>query len=457
MYTKPLLFLSILVMIAYVVIAFPEGLVALIPILVLSGVVIALANRFDRDEAQVLVQVFLAALVVRLVFGLLVHVYDLREFFGGDANTYDRIAGKIADVWSGVAGEEIFNNRDNARLRSGSRGMYYLVGTLYFLFGKNILAAQAFCATVGAAVAPVVYRCAAQLYSNKRVALISSLFIAFFPAMIVWSGQLLKDGLVVFLLAFSMLMILRLQEKLRPLDIVLLCVAMFGIVTLRFYIFYMLAAAVVGAFVVGAGGSKQSLAVRLAALLVIGLGLTYLGVLGSAERGLERIDSLETIQTSRAGLARDRAGFGEDIDVSTTEGAIGAIPIGFTYLMLAPFPWQAASLRQAFVFPEVIIWWISILFLISGAVYSLKNKLRETTPIFLFTGMLTLAYSIFQGNVGTAYRQRTQIQVFLFIFVAVGITIFLEKRENKRMLKETRRQDLEKNYRERERLRVTGV
>ncbi len=46
--------------------------------------------------------------------------------------------------------------------------------------------------------------------------------------------------------------------------------------------------------------------------------------------------------------------------------------------------------------------------------------------------MLTLAYSVFQGNVGMAYRQRTQIQVFLFMFVAVGITIIIEKRENKK-------------------------
>ena len=49
--------------------------------------------------------------------------------------------------------------------------------------------------------------------------------------------------------------------------------------------------------------------------------------------------------------------------------------------------------------------------------------------------MLTIAYSIFLGNVGTAYRQRTQIQVFLFILVGVGWTIFNEKRENKKLLR----------------------
>nr|MBA2524826.1 hypothetical protein [Pyrinomonadaceae bacterium] len=54
------------------------------------------------------------------------------------------------------------------------------------------------------------------------------------------------------------------------------------------------------------------------------------------------------------------------------------------------------------------------------------------SPIVVFTGMLSLAYSVFQGNVGTAYRQRAQLLVFYFIFVAVGYVLMIEKREEKR-------------------------
>jgi hypothetical protein len=45
--------------------------------------------------------------------------------------------------------------------------------------------------------------------------------------------------------------------------------------------------------------------------------------------------------------------------------------------------------------------------------------------------MLSIAYSVFQGNVGTAYRQRAQLLVFYFIFVAVGFVLVIEKRENR--------------------------
>ncbi|MFN2596547.1 MAG: hypothetical protein ABR563_05085, partial [Pyrinomonadaceae bacterium] len=59
--------------------------------------------------------------------------------------------------------------------------------------------------------------------------------------------------------------------------------------------------------------------------------------------------------------------------------------------------------------------------------------------ILLFTAMLTVAYSIFQGNVGTAYRQRSQLLVFYFIFVSVGFTLLRERQEErKRALRDER-------------------
>jgi hypothetical protein len=57
--------------------------------------------------------------------------------------------------------------------------------------------------------------------------------------------------------------------------------------------------------------------------------------------------------------------------------------------------------------------------------------LRQIAPILIFTTMLSIAYSIFQGNVGTAYRQRAQLLVFYFIFVAVGFVLVKEKREDR--------------------------
>jgi hypothetical protein len=175
-------------------------------------------------------------------------------------------------------------------------------------------------------------------------------------------------------------------------------------------------------------------------VIVLGFGLTYLGVVKDANATFDRYGTLAQLQSSRSDLAESgKSGFASDVDVSTTEGALNTIPIGLTYLMLAPFPWEATSLRSTATIPEVLVWWAMLPFVFYGLVWALKNRLRSVFPIALFALFLSIGYSVFQGNVGTAYRQRTQIQVFLFMFGAVGWSLRKEKKENKEMLREAQK------------------
>jgi Ca2+/Na+ antiporter len=82
----------------------------------------------------------------------------------------------------------------------------------------------------------------------------------------------------------------------------------------------------------------------------------------------------------------------------------------------------------------MVIWWASVPFMVLGLWFSVRYRLRMISPILIFTVMLTFAYSVFQGNVGTAYRQRAQLLVFYFIFVAVGYVLTKEKREERKRL-----------------------
>jgi len=118
--------------------------------------------------------------------------------------------------------------------------------------------------------------------------------------------------------------------------------------------------------------------------------------------------------------------------VSTPEGALSAAPKGIVYLLFAPFPWEMQNLRQSITLPEMLVWWGCFPFLILGLGFTVRYRLRQAFVILVFTTMLTLAYSVFQGNVGTAYRQRSQLLVFYFIFVAVGYVLLLEKHQEKK-------------------------
>jgi hypothetical protein len=179
--------------------------------------------------------------------------------------------------------------------------------------------------------------------------------------------------------------------------------------------------------------TATSFARQFTAVILLGLALTYVGVTRSASVQFERYGNLETLQRSRQDQARSaESGFGRDADVSSTSGAISTIPLGVIYLLFAPFPWQITSLRQSITLPEMIIWWASVPLLVLGMWFAIKYRLRMISPILIFTVMLTLAYSVFQGNVGTAYRQRAQLLVFYFIFVAVGFVLVKEKREERK-------------------------
>jgi hypothetical protein len=382
-----------------------------------------------KDHGRYLLRLFVMALLVRVVIGTAIYVSDSLEFFGGDALTYDILGYILYDSWHG---NPVVRRLVEEWARGGGGwGMIYLVASIYTLTGRNMLAVQFFNSVIGAATAPIIFLCARHIFHNVRVASIAGLFVAFYPSLVLWSSQGLKDGPIVFLLALSMLATLKLGERFSYRDVVLLGCALLGLLTLRFYVFYMVLAAIAGSFIIGMRPVSSNNLVRQFVMVAgIGLLLTYVMVLRGANQQMEKFN-LETVQISRADLAGAQSGFGRDIDVSTTSGALTAIPVGMVYLLFAPFPWQLANLRQGITLPEMLVWWGSFPLLVIGVYFTVKYRLRQALPILIFTTMLTLAYSIFQGNVGTAYRQRAQILVFYFIFVAVGFVLVREKREDK--------------------------
>ena len=387
-----------------------------------------------HPNGSFLLQIFIAGLLIRVFVGTLIFAFNGRAFFGGDAIHYDLYGMAQLLAWGGDRHYQGVMALYISGTEAGAWGMVYLVAGIYALIGRNALAVQLVVAVMGAATAPVIYLCASHVFNNARVARFSAFAVAFYPSLVLWSSQGLKDGPIVFFLATSIFATLKLGEKFSVKYLVILVCTLFAVLTFRFYVFYMILVAVAGAFVIGMQKLTPTNFLRqFAIIVIIGLALTYMGVTRYANLQLGYYTNLQRVQRSRLDAAKSaQSGYGQDIDVSTAQGAITTIPIGLLYLLFAPFPWQLASLRQSITLPEMILWWTSFPLLILGLWFSIKYRLRQISPILIFTVMLTLAYSIFQGNVGNAYRQRSQLLVFYFIFVAVGYVLLWEKREERR-------------------------
>jgi 4-amino-4-deoxy-L-arabinose transferase-like glycosyltransferase len=265
----------------------------------------------------------------------------------------------------------------------------------------------------------VIYAIARDLF-GVGVARWAALCMAFFPQMVFWSCAMYKDPLILLCIAGAIYAVLNLGRRFSFNQLLLFVGACLVLMTLRFYVFYMVAAATLGTFLFsqrrGFFGGIAAQVILFGALLTT---LVFAVRAETIEQQTEYFD-LDRIQTARSDLAGAGSGFGQDIDVSTPGGALLALPVGLVYLLFAPFPWAISGLRQALTLPETLVWYSLMPALARGLVYVVRFKLRESLPILVFAGLLTGAYAIFQGNVGTAYRQRTQVSMFYFIFMGVG-------------------------------------
>ena len=401
------------------------GLVGSLVALTVCGVLnLLVASRINagsnREEGRFLLRVFWWTLGLRYLLAVVLNVYagssGFAGMFWGDSSTYDAGAYGLALVWRGEAvGAPRFTEA------VGRFGFYYFVGMIYFVFGRNQLLVQFLNGTIGALTVVVMHALATRLFGPlvaRRVAIL----MAFFPGMLFWSAGMYKDPAILLCIAVSMYAVVRLREAVSLAMLMLFVGAVLALVTLRFYIAYFVVFATLSSFVFSRRGPL------LQRLLSYGLLVGALATVFSFAVRQEALEeqstymTLDRLQVTRTDQAiQGQSGFGREYNVSTPGGAVLALPVGLTYLLFAPFPWAIAGTRQALVLPEMLVWYGLMPAFVAGLVHAIRRQLGDILPILAFAVTLTLAYALMQGNIGTAYRQRTQVTIFFFLFMGVGL------------------------------------
>jgi 4-amino-4-deoxy-L-arabinose transferase-like glycosyltransferase len=406
-----------------------DGLLAiLIAALLHLVVVLQIRGRAAPDEARFLVSTYSWTVLLRGGLAIVLNAFAANSAFAaafwGDSGTYDLGGYQLAAKWSGEPVSSIYMSTAVT-----GYGWVYFVGAIYSLVGRNQLLVQCLNGLIGSVTVLVIYAIAAQLF-DRAVARWAALFMAFFPQMVFWSTGMYKDPAILLCIAVSMYAVLRLRERFTVGMIALFVVAELVLVTLRFYVAYFVGFAALATFLFAQRRGTVRMLVTYA--LLIGALFGALNVAVKRET-LERQASymtLDRLQTTREDQAMwGQSGFGREYDVSTPTGALTALPTGLVYLLFAPFPWAISGLRQALVLPETLVWYALMPAFVRGLSYAVKHRLRSVLPIIVFAASLTAAYALMQGNVGTAYRQRTQVTMFFFIFMGVGLAERRRQRE----------------------------
>jgi hypothetical protein len=397
-----------------------DGVVAvLVATLVNLAVVLQTRARADATEGRFLIRIYAWTLLLRYVLAVILNAVAVdpaaNAMFWGDSDTYDFAGARLARAWSG---EPVASYAPAA---VSGYGWIYFVGTVYYVVGRNQLLVQFLNGTMGALTVVVIHAIALRLF-GRAVARWTAIFMAFFPQMVFWSVGMYKDPATLLCIAVCMYAVLRLRERLSFGPVALLIAAELVLISLRFYVAYFVAFATLATFLFMRRGTPVQSFVRLVVLAGLLFGAMSVAIKRETLEQQASYLTLERLQITRKDQATwGSSAFGREHDVSTPTGALAALPLGLVYLLLAPFPWAISGLRQALALPETLVWYALMPAFARGLLYAARERLREALPIVVFATSLTCAYAVMQGNVGTAYRQRTQVSMFFFIFMAVGV------------------------------------
>ena len=397
-------------------------------LLALLGCLLLLVTRNHRSGLRGQCILFLCAFAIRFLLSITIYGTELHTVVVGDGDDSGWQGGlSIIAGWEyrglglldiPIALLDAFKDRHSG---------YFYVLAVYFTFLRipSQLSAAALSCCAGAMTAVYAYRIARGIASDW-VAWRVGWWTCFFPIMIIWSAQTIKEPFVILLEVLALYGCIQLRISKFALRHILLCgVCVIILATMRFYAAYLTGLVILITLALP-HLRRRRFTVR-AAIGVVAIAIPILSSVGALDKDTETAGKwdLQRADQFRKDMARTAdSGVETNFDTQTTRGLGLMTLFGGVHLLLAPFPWQlkTGSVRMALTAPEMVVWWFVFLALVlPGLKHAIRHRFGDVMPLLLFLLLLSGVYSLTFGNVGTAYRQRAQLMPYLLIFAAIGL------------------------------------
>jgi hypothetical protein len=388
-----------------------------VPFLAVLGLLITegLARlQSNADRVVYLRNLMLLGVAVRLFVFALMHQTVGPYVFAPDQWTYESRGIGLLNYWSGLGPMP-------SRMMATLQLAYPAINaTLFALFGfaKAAPAVLNMFFSVWTAI-PIYHLALLLVRRNERVARLAAGLTVFFPSLILWSVLNIREAPTILVLVGAVYFCARLQH--RPnLGALAGALVTLGLLTLfREYLTLLVGGAAVAGIMMGRSRSPARAFVAGTILLIT---LAYGAQVVGLGRTLAGEPTLDQVQQVREGfLYGANSAYGQGANVSTAAGALGFLPVGLAFFMLAPFPWEIGSTLQAMTLPETLLWYAILPLGIWGAILGLRHDPRAYTVPLTALVLVIFAYALVEANVGTAYRHRAQVLPVIFLFCALGI------------------------------------
>ena len=403
------------------------GIIALFGMLLFGSLILM---RTEPQDREFLLALFILGFSLRALLAVFLHYFPIVPEM--DAGSYARHGWNLARFWKGdILQRPTFANPEYVHMNA----------IIFFVVGYSPLSVKIINCFFGILTSICMYFIAKPVF-GKRIAGIASALTAFFPSLVLWSTQNLRDTLIIFFLCLSVWGITGMRRGWNRRYLFGVPFFFWMLRMLRPTTFDGLVPSLILSIPLIMKSSRRQ-------LLALGglISLWLLDFLVLKEIGVSPIKSLVwnswpaggqlhsilghlryQLNTIVSGVLYFRRGGSLDTaalpvpTLNSWKDLLLFMPEALTHYLLRPFPWERpTSLPAVMTIPEMLAWYALIPFTVLGMLDAARKRLAEIAPILMFTIFFTLLDALAIGNLGAAYRHRTQVWVFFLLFASVGI------------------------------------
>jgi len=394
-----------------------------IPLILIFGLgaIFFLSKNPDREDADFQINIFLIAFTIRIWVGFIIYGLDYSAATGDEDTSGYMTGWYVAENWYKNGIDGVFTDIYRVFVDKQNLGQSMLWGMFMFVAGgPSRLIVSIINSFAGSILVIVVYRLAKKLF-DFQTAKVAAILLTFWFSLIVLSAGTSKEILVICLEWAILYLAVRNQRKLTQKDLFSVAPLMLVLYTVRFYAFYICAAALFFRAIIS--NKKHFVRNSILGFLLVASLMMILNASGSLSRDYTQLD--EKNQSVDSWRKTTAATTGSGVNVySEYKGSPAAIPVATIYFFFAPFPWQMfeGSLRNSFAAVENMA--LIILFIIGLPAIKIffKERFYQVLPILVFCTL----YAGFQiwglSNLGLAWRHKQTIMPLFFLLVALSLT-----------------------------------
>ena len=400
----------------------PDELLFVPFILVLGlGTIYFLGRNPDREDADFQINIFLLAFAVRIWVGFILYGLNLSAVVGDEDASGYIFGWTVVENWYKTGLDGFFSDLIRIFVKEQNVGQSVLWGFFMLIAGgPSRMIVSIINSFAGSVLVIVVYRLAKKLF-DFQTAKVAAFLLTFWFSIVLLSASTSKEMLVISLEWTILYLGLRSSKTLTQKDIISAVPLMLILYTIRFYSFYMCAAALF--FRAITANKKNFVRNSILGFLLVASLLVGLNSSGAINKDIERVDRQNQVIDSWRVDVASTTGSGADV-YSEYGNSIVGVPVATVYFFFAPFPWQMfeGTLRNSFAAVENIV--IIFLFIIGFPAIKIffKERFYQLLPILVFCSLYAGLHIWGLSNIGLAWRHKQTVMPLIFLLAALSLT-----------------------------------